>query len=272
MEENKYKIFIISGGTGRTAKQFVKAALTQFNNKLTELLLFPDIRDLEKVKNIVIDAKKYSAMIIHTLVDNELRDYLCEECKNQNIISIDLMGDIMNKMSNMFKEEPSQTPGLFSRLNHEYFQRIDAVQFTFKHDDGARIDDIEYADIVLLGVSRTFKTPLSIYLAYKGIFVMNIPIVDGIRPSHKINDVDPSKVFCLSTNANKLSELRTSRNVRLGGDVKKYSDIDSCKNELRFAMRYYTMHPEWKVINVTDKAIEEIATEILDILSKKDII
>ena len=265
---NGYKIFVVSGGTGRTGKQVVRAALTQFPEKNPEIILFSDIRDAKQVKDILIEAKKYNALLVHTIVDNKLRDYIESESSLSGIKSIDLMGNMIYKLSNLFEEEPLQTPGLFNKINHEYFQRIDAVQFAFKHDDGARVEDLEKAEIILLGVSRTFKTPLSVYLGYKGFFVINIPIIDGMQPPSSLSSVDPSKVFCLTTNANRLSELRTSRNEKFGGYANEYTDVTAVKKELLFANRYFNLHPEWKIINVTGKPIEEIASEILDNLSK----
>jgi [pyruvate, water dikinase]-phosphate phosphotransferase / [pyruvate, water dikinase] kinase len=258
-----HKIFIVSGGTGRTAKQVIKASLTQFPDKTPEIVLFSEIREMEKIIEIIKYAKESNVLIVHTLVDDELRLHLENECNNLDVKSVDIIGNTISKLSNLFSSKPLQTPGLFNKINQEYFKRIDAVQFAFNHDDGARIDDINKAEIILLGVSRTFKTPLSIYLAYKGIFVANVPIIDGIIPPKILNNIDPSKIFCLNTNAMKLSELRKSRNIKLGEFVEYYSDIDNVKKELNFAKRYYTLHPDWKIINVTGKSIEEIATEIL---------
>jgi len=268
----KYKIFIVSGGTGRTAKQVLRAALTQFSEHKPEIIVFSDVTDFNKIKNILDDAKKYNAPIVHTIVENDLRNFIEEQCQSMNIKSIDLMGNMINKLSDLFNEEPLEAPGLFNKINHEYFQRIDAAQFAFKHDDGARVEEAESAEIVLLGVSRTFKTPLSVYLASKGYFVINIPIVEGIQPPEILNKINPNRIFCLNTNAVKLSELRQSRNEKFGGYANNYIDVDAVKKELQFAMRYYTMHPEWKIINVTGKSIEEIATEVLDDLSKNGLL
>lgn len=265
-----HKIFVVSGGTGRTAKQVIRAALTQFPDQKPDIINFPDVRYVRKIKKIVKDAKDCNALIVYTLVENKLRETMESQCKILGVDSVDFMGDMIDKMSKLFSKESLQSPGLFHKINHEYFQRIDAVQFTFKHDDGARIEDLEKTDIILLGVSRTFKTPLSVYLAYNGYFVMNIPIIDGIQPPKMLNKVDPNKVFCLNTNANKLSELRITRNEKLGEFVKEYSDIENVKRELQFAMRYYTLH-NWRIINVTGKSIEEIASEILDILLKRNV-
>lgn len=267
-----HKIFVVSGGTGRTAKQVVKAALTQFPDKTPEIISFSEIREIEKIKNIILHAKNSNAIILHTLVDDNLREFIQTECDSNNIISIDLIGNIINKFSKVFSTEPLQTPGLFNKINHEYFQRIDAIQFAFNHDDGLRHEDANKAEIILLGVSRTFKTPLSVYLAYKGYFVMNIPIVNDVQPPQILNDVDPSKVFCLNTTPNKLSELRFTRNEKLGNYVKDYTNLENVKKELQFAMRYYLLHPNWNIINVTGKPIEEIASEILEVLAKKDMI
>lgn len=266
MDESK-KIFIISDSTGRTAKQVVKAALTQFSDSDVEILVFSDVRESDSAKEIISRAKSVGALVIHTLVDIPLRDSIVHQCRLMNVNSLDLMGPILNKLSNLFINKPSQTPGLFEKINREYFQRIDAVQFAFKHDDGIKLDDIKEAEIILLGVSRTFKTPLSVYLAYKGWFVINVPIVNGIQPPSILNEVDPKRVFCLTTNAHRLSELRSTRNEKLGGFAKEYADPISVRNEILFAMRYYTLHG-WKIIDVTGKPIEEISSEILDILSK----
>jgi regulator of PEP synthase PpsR (kinase-PPPase family) len=263
-----YKIFVVSDGTGRTAKQLIKAALTQFPEKESEIVLYPVVRDQKKIKDIISEAKNYNALIAHTIVDNELKNYLTSECNLMNINLVDLIGPLISKLSDIFSDEPSQDQGLYYQTNQEYFQRIDAVQFAFKHDDGARVGEIDKAEIILLGVSRTFKTPLSVYLAYNGFFVANIPVIKGIQPPD-LNNIDPSKIFCLTTIPNELSKLRITRSESLGGYVKEYSDLEAVKEELLFANRYFRLHPEWKIINVTNKPIEEIASEILNIISKK---
>jgi len=262
-----YKIFIVSDGTGRTAKQLLNAALTQFPEIKSEIVLYPVVRDQKKISDIIIEAKKNNALVAHTIVDHALKSHLTNECESMNIKLVDLIGPLINKMADMFSEEPSQDQGLYYQTNQEYFQRIDAIQFTFKHDDGARVDEIDKAEIILLGVSRTFKTPLSVYLAYNGYFVANIPIIKGIQLPD-LKNIDPSKIFCLTTVPNELSKLRTTRSESLGGYVKEYSDLESIKEELLYANRYFNLHPEWRIINVTNKPIEEIASEILTILHK----
>jgi regulator of PEP synthase PpsR (kinase-PPPase family) len=263
-----YKIFIVSDGTGRTAKQLINAALTQFPEIESEIIVYPVVRDQEKITEIISEAKIHNALIAHTIVDNALKNYLSNACNLMNINLVDLIGPVISKMSGIFSDEPSQDQGLYYQTNQEYFQRIDAVQFAFKHDDGARVEEIDKAEIILLGVSRTFKTPLSVYLAYNGFFVANIPIIKGIQLPD-LNNIDPSKIFCLTTIPVELSKLRTTRSESYGGYVKEYSDLESVREELLYANRYFSLHPEWKIINVTNKPIEEIASEILNIVSKK---
>jgi [pyruvate, water dikinase]-phosphate phosphotransferase / [pyruvate, water dikinase] kinase len=262
-----YQVIVVSDGTGRTAQQALNAALTQFPGTEIEVIVHADVNAPQKVIKIVTQAQKSGAFIVHTLVTDSLRELIIRESHIHNVETIDLMGPLLTRLSSQFIHEPSQQPGLYNKLNRDYFQRIDAMQFAFNHDDGQRTESLTDADVVLLGVSRTFKTPLSIYLAYKGWFAANVPIVMGLDPPEILNQVDPSKVFCLTTNASRLSELRQTRNIRLGGNVGNYSQPEYVSKEINFAMRYYQIHPEWTLITVTSKSVEEIASEILAILA-----
>lgn len=262
-----YKVIVVSDGTGRTANQALNAALTQFPGIEIDVIVHAEVRSQKEVKEIVSKAKKSKALIVHTLVTNSLRELIIRESHNQNVEIIDLMGPLLSKLSSQFIHEPSQQPGLYNKLNKDYFQRIDAMQFAFNHDDGQRTDSLTKADIVLLGVSRTFKTPISIYLAYKGWFAANVPIILGIPPPLILNKLIPQKVFCLTTNAIRLSELRKTRNEHLGGNVGNYSEPEYVTREINYANRYYRLHPGWTLVNVTSKSIEEIASEILAIIT-----
>lgn len=262
-----YQILVVSDGTGRTAQQALNAALTQFPGIDIDVIIRSDVSSQNDVTAIVGEALKSGALIIHTLVTDSLRESIIRESHNSNVETIDLMGPLLEKLSSQFIHEPSQQPGLYNKLNKEYFQRIDSMQFTFNHDDGQRTESLEEADIILLGVSRTFKTPISIYLAYKGWFAANVPIIMGINPPEVLHEIDPSKVFCLTTNASRLSELRKTRNLRLGGNIENYSEPEYVTREINFANRFYNLHPQWTVINVTAKSIEEISSEILAIMA-----
>ncbi len=265
-----YQVIVVSDGTGRTAQQALNAALTQFPGTDIDVVVHSDVSSPGRVKAIVTEASESGAFIVHTLVTDSLRELIIRESHSRNVETIDLMGPLLTRLSSQFIHEPSQQPGLYNKLNRDYFQRIDAMQFAFNHDDGQRTESLTDADIVLLGVSRTFKTPLSIYLAYKGWFAANVPIVMGLEPPGILNKIDPSKVFCLTTNASRLSELRRTRNIRLGGNVNNYSEPEYVTKEINFAMRYYQLHSEWTVITVTAKSVEEIASEILAIMAGRE--
>lgn len=262
-----YQVLVVSDGTGRTARQALNAALTQFPGIEIDVVVHSEVRSQQEIKKIVAKALKSKALIIHTLVTDSLREYIIRESHNNNVETIDLMGPLLTRLSSQFIHEPSQQPGLYNKLNKEYFQRIDSMQFAFNHDDGQRTESLNEADLILLGVSRTFKTPISIYLAYKGWFAANVPIIMGINPPEVLYQIDPSKIFCLTTTASRLSELRKTRNVRLGGKIENYSEPEYVTREINFAHRLYNLHPDWTLINVTAKSIEEIASEILAIMA-----
>jgi len=179
------------------------------------------------------------------------------------------MGGLLGQLSEEFSLTPAEKPGLFGQLNKAYFRRIETMEFAFHHDDGQRANELKKAEIVLLGVSRTFKTPLSIYLAFKGWFVANVPIVMGQEMPSIINKLLSSNVFCLDTNARALTELRRARQNYLGGAVGEYDDIEYVRMELMHARKIYSQHPGWAIVNVTNKPIEEIASEILTLKGER---
>jgi len=174
------------------------------------------------------------------------------------------MGPLIARLTETLAASPTERPGVFARLNRSYFRRIETMEFAFRHDDGQRLEDVRKAELVVLGVSRTFKTPLSIYLAFKGWFVANVPIVLNQEPPPILEKVPPARVFCLDTNARELAELRRARYDHLKGAAgPPYADPEYIRIELMQARGFYARHPGWSVINVTNKPIEEIATEIL---------
>jgi regulator of PEP synthase PpsR (kinase-PPPase family) len=261
------QVFVVSDGTGRTAQQALNAALTQFPGIDIDVVVHSEVNSQNDISGIVAEAMKSGALIVHTLVTDSLREFIIRESHTNNVETIDLMGPLLGRLSNLFIHEPSQQPGLYNKLNKEYFKRIDSMQFAFNHDDGQRTESLNEADVILLGVSRTFKTPISIYLAYKGWFAANVPIIMGLNPPEVLHEIDPSKIFCLTTNASRLSELRKTRNIRLGGKIDNYSEPEYVTREINFANRFYDLHPNWTIVNVTGKSIEEIASEILAIMA-----
>jgi len=261
--KKEYNIYIVSDGTGRTAEQALNAALAQFGNVKVNLIRRPKVRTEQRVINVIKEAKENDGFIVHTLVTDKLRETMLRGGRKNNVDTIDLMGGLLARLSEEFSVSPAEKPGLFGQLNKTYFRRIETMEFAFHHDDGQRVNELKKAEIVLLGVSRTFKTPLSIYLAFKGWFVANVPIIMGQEFPPIINKLLASNVFCLDTNARALAELRRARQNYLGGAVGDYDDIEYVRMELMYARNIFSKNPGWAIINVTNKPIEEIASEIL---------
>jgi hypothetical protein len=257
------RIYVISDGTGRTASQTLAAALLQFQGAKVEVVIRPGIRTKSEAREVVKEASEAGGFIIHTIVTDVVREELVRAGRESNVEAIDLMGPLIARLTETLAASPSERPGLFAQLNKSYYRRIETMDFAFRHDDGQRFEDIRKAELVLLGVSRTFKTPLSIYLAFKGWFVANVPITLHQDPPAILSRLSPKKVFCLDTNARQLAELRRARADYLRGALSDYADQEYVRIELMHARQFYARHPGWAVVNVTNKPIEEIATEIL---------
>jgi len=263
------KIFVISDGTGRTAEQTLMAALTQFPNATVEIILKQEIRSERQIEEIMPEIQEAKGIIVHTLVSEQLREFMVKESRIHNIDAIDIMGPLLSRLSHHLANSPSGEPGLFFRLNRDYFKRIDSMQFAFNHDDGQRYNEYERAEIILVGVSRTFKTPMSIFLAFKGWLVANYPVVLGVDPPEILSKLPAGSVFGLTTQPGDLSSLRTVRQQYLGGNAGEYSKLEFVKRELNYSANLFTKY-QWPVISVTDKPIEEIAAEILAIKRRID--
>jgi len=258
-----HHIFVVSDGTGGTADQLLRAALAQFVETEVNIQRRGGVLIEEQVVEVVEEAARVKGFIVHTMVSTEMRSALSDIGRLHDVQTIDLMGPLLAQLTFQLSDEPSEKPGLFRKLNKEYFKRIEAMEFAFRHDDGQRSNELVNADIVLLGVSRTFKTPLSIYLAFKGWLVGNVPIISDILPPPAIYDLPSGKVFCLSTEANQLAILRRARDTHLGGATGTYADVDYIRKELTYARSIFRKRRDWPVIEVTKKPIEEIASEIL---------
>ena len=258
-----YHVFVVSDGTGGTAERSLNAALTQFEGMAVEIEKRPEIRSKEQVRSVVEEAARLDAFIVHTLVSNELREVMLRRGRELNVETIDLMGPLLSRLSHQLSITPSEKPGLFSQLNEEYFRRIETMEFALHHDDGLRVHELHHAEIVLVGVSRTFKTPLSVYLSFKCWYVANVPIVLDVEPPAVLSELPKGKVFGLTMNSRRLSILRRAREEYLHGATGEYANLDFVRREVIYALRYFEKHPDWPVINVTGKPIEEIASEIL---------
>lgn len=262
-EFKTHHVFVVSDGSGMTAEQALFAAMTQFAGVNIEVIRRPQVRTEDQVHRVIHEAQAIGGFILHTLVTDKLRRLMLNLAREHNIDTIDLMGPLLSRLSQQFIISPSEKPGLFRQLNEEYFRRIETMEFAFHHDDGMRAEELTKAEMVLVGVSRTFKTPLSIFLAFKGWLVGNIPIILDVEPPPVLFEIPPEKVFGLTMDPGRMAMLRLVRHQHLGGKTGTYADADFVKRELRHAMRLFRKPPAWNVIDVTSKPIEEIASEIL---------
>ncbi len=258
------KVYVMSDGTGRTAEGALKSAMAQFGEVDTQILIRAGIRSEAEVEQVILEARENKGFVVHTFVSKNLRDRILDLGRLNEVETIDLMGPLLAQLSRQLDHSPLETPGMFRKLNRAYFLRIEAMEFAFRHDDGNRVEEIDKGDIVLVGVSRTFKTPLSIYLAFKGWKVANVPVIMGLEPPGKLLGLTGVHVFGLTTVAKNLAELRSVRDKHLGGATGQYSDLDFVRAELRFACRIFDRIPGCRVIDVTNKPIEEIASNILN--------
>lgn len=264
------RIFVVSDGTGRTAEQALNAALLQFPEPHPEIVLRGGIVNINQIEPVVMEAAMERSFIVHTLVSESLRTELARISRIHNVTAIDLMGPMLSRLAVFFEHSPVGVPGLFHNLNKEYFKRIDAMQFAINHDDGQRDHEYNKAEIVLVGVSRTFKTPLSMYLAFKGWFVANYPIVLGVDLPESLMELPKGRVVGLMTQPHELSNLREARQNYLGGATGHYSSVEHVRKELIHAQNIFLQF-QWPVIHVTNKPIEEIASEILQVKRELDL-
>jgi len=260
-----YHIYAVSDSTGRTVDQAARVVLAQFPNIEGEVHLFNEVTEFEEVDDIIRLAHENKGLLIHSFVKHELSEHIWYEARLHNVEVINLLGPVLNRFSHFLHSTPEEKPGLFSRLNRDYFRRIETTEFALKHDDGAHLEGLVDAEIVLLGVSRTFKTPISIYLAFKGWLVANVPVVLNMPIPDIVYKLPPEKVFCLTTNPSILSRLRNVRNEYLQGTAPEYASYEYVKKEIRYASGLFNAQSNWNKVKVTAKPIEEIANNILKI-------
>ena len=256
-------IYLLSDATGETAEKMVLAALTQFRDKPIRLTRVNNVRTKNQVYEALDEALGHNALVVYTIVNRDLAQLVHDECDGLGLINIDLLTPLLMKVAHCLGRSPKETPGLLHGVDEAYFRRIEAIEFTVKHDDGQEPRNLYQADIVLVGISRTSKTPLSIYLAHRGWKVANVPLVEGIDPPSQLFEVDPKRIAALVIDPQRLVEVRATRLRNLGQDTRAaYADYEEIEEELKHAKKFFRRHP-WVVIDVSGKAVEETANEVL---------
>ena len=261
-------IYALSDSLGETAEMVARATASQFNSGEFDIIRIPYINSVEQIAETVQEAAKHSCVICHTLVSPDLREALLEQAKEHNISTIDIMGPMIAAVQDISGITPRLKPGLIHKLDQEYFKRVEAVEFAVKYDDGKNPWGLLKADIVILGVSRTSKTPLSMYLAHKKVKVANVPLVPEIPPPQELFQVPPHRTVGLIIDKFKLNGIRCERLKTMGlGSDANYANIERINEELDYA-RSIMRRVQCPIIDVSNKAIEETANRILEIVQK----
>lgn len=264
------KIYILSDSLGNTAEQVVMAAAEQFLSVEYEIKKFSFVNKKDYVDSILKEAKEVDALVVFTIVIDEVKNEIIKTIDKYNLEYFDIMTPILDVLENVFGIKPTCEAGLIRKLDKKYFNKVEAIEFAVKYDDGKNVKGIKKADIVLLGISRTSKTPLSMYLAHKNFKVANIPLVPEMPLPKEIYEIDKNIIVGLTADPYKLNEIRVERIKTLGLDneTAEYAKISRILEELEYANKIYE-EIGCTVIDVSNKAVEETANIIATIIMKK---
>ncbi len=264
---NTYQIYLISDSTGETLDRIFTAIKAQFKNIDYKIHTFSFTRTDNQIKKIISEAQKQSnSIILYSIVDSNLAKYLARICAEKKIPCFGVLGDLILSFSKLLNQKASHEPSGQYALNEEYYQRIEAIQFTMNHDDGNLVKEIKKSDIILLGVSRTSKTPTSIYLANKGFKTSNIPLInENSIPKILKDNPKTSCIVGLNTEPERLVDIRKNRmNSLKETENKSYTDLEKIKKEVNDAKNTFRKYG-WPSIDVTRKSVEETAASIIKI-------
>ena len=265
------QVFLVSDGTGETAEKVTHAGLLQFPSAQPRMRTFTKVRSRADVKLVVEKAREEHAFISYTLADVELRAAMQELTDAMGVPSADIIGALIIQLSGYLGSSPLMKAGVSPLIGEEYFKRVEAVEFAVKNDDGQEPRNLAKADIILVGISRTSKTPLSMYMAHKGWKVANVPLVPDVPVPRELFEVDQRKVFALTIDPHTLVRIRQERLKHLSMPPDSaYGLQENVHREVVWVEEFFTAHPNWPIISVAGKAVEETAAEILSIIKQRD--
>ena len=268
---HKYQIYLLSDSTGETLDRIFLAIKSQFVNFEYDKKEFVFVRTEQQINKIILECeKKENVIILYTVVETKLAKYLSQACEKKNIPCFGILGNLILNFSKLLNQKASHTPSAQHVLDEDYYKRIEAIQFTMSHDDGMRTEDVKNADVILLGVSRTSKTPTSIYLANRGYKTLNIPLVGKQEiPSLLKEEFNKFCVIGLIVEASRLSDIRTNRlEIMKEINIPNYSNLEFVQKELDASKKLFRKY-NWPIIDVTRKSVEETAASVIRILEIK---
>ena len=268
---HKYQINLVSDSTGETLDRIFLALKSQFSNFDYEKKEYVFIRTEQQINKIIEESKKKeNVIILYTIVETKLAKYISHICEQKKIPCFGILGNLILNFSKLLNQKANHTPSAQHVLDSEYYKRIEAIQFSMSHDDGMKTEDVGNADIILLGVSRTSKTPTSIYLANRGYKTLNIPLVAGQEiPEVLKKEPDNFCVIGLTVEPSRLSDIRSNRlEIMKEVNIPNYSDLEFIKDEIDNSKKLFKKYG-WPMIDVTRKSVEETAASVIKILEIK---
>jgi regulator of PEP synthase PpsR (kinase-PPPase family) len=266
----KYNVYLVSDSTGETLDRIFLSLKSQFSNFEYVKKEFAFVRTEQQINKIIKECNQIeNALILYTIVETKLAKYISSKSEENNLPCFGILGNLILSFSKLLNQKAIHKPSAQHVLDDDYYKRIEAIQFTMAHDDGKKVDDLDNAEVILLGVSRTSKTPTSIYLANRGYKTVNVPLVlDQEIPNGLISN-DKSCIVGLVADAERLADIRRNR-VAIMNDLnlKQYTDLEFIKNEVENSKKLFKKN-NWPVIDVTRKSVEETAASILKIIEIK---
>jgi regulator of PEP synthase PpsR (kinase-PPPase family) len=257
--DSERRIFIVSDGTGRTCEQVIQSALVQFEDEPVDLIIRSGVRRIEQVHEVVREAREEGGIIFFTLVSDKTRKAMKDSANEQFVEAVDVLGPVFSGLNSIINRRVRARPGHYYRSERVFFDRIDAIDYTLKHDDGQRLHELPQADVVLVGVSRASKSSTCFYLAYRGIRAANVPLFPDRDPPCELTRLDTRRVIGLSMNCRRLMAIRLARLHLMGvSQLEAYADGPAIEDEIRAAQRQMAKHG-WRQVDASYMAIEEIA-------------
>ena len=265
----KFHLHLVSDATGETINSIARAAISQFEDIEVVEHFWSLVRGKRQIENVLAAIEANPGVVVYTLVNVELRETLEQGCVRLNVPAVPVLEPVIAALSNYLGIESHGEPGRQHTLNAEYFDRIDAMHFVLTHDDGQSLHNLESAEVVLLGVSRTSKTPTCFYLANRGIKAANVPLVPGMPVAPEIEALDNPVVIGLTTTPERLIEVRRNRLRSMKHDQETdYVDLGMVREEVLSARRLFAKN-SWPIIDVTRRSIEEVAAEVLQYIAHR---
>jgi regulator of PEP synthase PpsR (kinase-PPPase family) len=268
--DDHFTLFILSDGSGETAATMIRAALVQYQKSDIQIIRCKNVRNETQIESIIQDCFEKRGMIVYTVASPQMRKRIREISESKGILTFDLLGPLLEVLNQYFGMTSGSHVNVLRSTDESYFKRIEAIEYTVKHDDGKVLNDLEKADIILVGISRTSKTPLSIFLSHKGWKVANIPLVPGSPLPEELFKVDQRRVVGLIIDMDSLQRIRKNRLEKFGQDTGgEYASLAQISKEIEFAEHLFKQNRRWPVFNVTERALEETASEIVRVIATR---